>query len=403
MTRSILEGNGADSGIAIGRIHAVDAEKRTCTVRTFMGDEKFLDRYVEGVQWLYMDAHPAGDECTSVPRPGAMGLVFFVSGQAFIGLYIKPYTKQASTTTIDPVTGKEVGGLKQGDKIFSTPNGNYILIKANGVIELRSKETLKRIMMPLNSGIVDLCRNYSLKADGGTIDWKNLDDQLSSTLYSAEFRANLARTSVVIEERGAIDSTTIARTLIGPGLLGLPGCKTPVYEHITKITGETELKIHGPGIPGGFYATALPTGEFHIATGLAPVNQFAMDVGADGTTSIAVNKTGIVTIDKVGAIKAENKLGSVALSEKGDVELKNQVGTISMSATGKFSVKGAAAELLDLFDQHLEQQLNILAALAALTVGTGTGPSSVPLNAADFMKATTGVTKIKTLLGSIKG
>jgi hypothetical protein len=126
-------------------------------------------------------------------------------------------------------------------------------------------------------------------------------------------------------------------------------------------------------------------------------------VSPDGSTTVSVNKQGTVTIDKLGAIKAENKLGSIALSEVGDIDIKNKLSSISMSAAGKFKVQGAIAELLDLFDKTLEQQINTLIALQMLTVGTGTGPSSVPINLPDFTKAQAQLMQVKMLLASMKG
>jgi hypothetical protein len=73
----------------------------------------------------------------------------------------------------------------------------------------------------------------------------------------------------------------------------------------------------------------------------------------------------------------------------GEIQLKDNDGAALKLSGGMVGLGSASAELLDLFDQTLD-------AIIALTVGTGVGPSSPPINSAQF-------SSIKSLLGQIKG
>lgn len=345
-----------------------------------------------------MDSNPQGDEATSIPRKGSTGLVFFIDGEPFIFGFFRGMSSEQGAGAVG---GNEYKGV-EGDKVFSTIGGNRIVIKRSGLIEVKSKETLKRIYMPTDSQLIDICRNYKLMADGGFQKWTTTSP-LNTTKYAAEYRMNMARFFVLYDEIGNVDATTVFRRTAGAAFPAVEGVSASVFKHEIKITGENTLQITPPGGIGGVNVSIKPTGAISIGTGLAPINQFALDVSPDGSTTVSVNKQGTVTIDKLGAIKAENKLGSIALSEVGDIDIKNKLSSISMSAAGKFKVQGAIAELLDLFDKTLEQQINTLIALQMLTVGTGTGPSSVPINLPDFTKAQAQLMQVKMLLASMKG
>jgi len=70
---------------------------------------------------------------------------------------------------------------------------------------------------------------------------------------------------------------------------------------------------------------------------------------------------------------------------------------------GKFAIGNAKAELFDLIDQLIDVVDTTETDIAAITVGTALGTSSIPLNAASFIAHSATLQIIKTLLGEIKG
>jgi hypothetical protein len=432
---SIYEQSGGrnrllSSGLALGRITAVDPAKRFCTVKTFFGEPGLIDLSLKKVQWLSTDANPEGDESTSIPRVGSTGLVFFVAGHPFIWGYFKAVDRVKGA-----VTGKEPSDLNEGDKVISTVGGNRIVVKASGVIEVHSKETLKTIYYPKDGLLSDICQAYQHKSDGGTISWKIID-RANNTLCKKEYRKDLARTSIVFEETGYVSATVTKRVSIGPGVPGIEGVVVPVYKMEQDVTGKTtvEIGLAGTGLNveatplGGFSmkntlsgVTLSETGDWEITTPSGKIsidalgnieasNQIASaTLSAEGDIEVSnaiatqsISATGDILIDNgvatasmavAGDIKVNNAIASFEATASGEMTLKNAVGTLKVDSAGKFGIGGPAAELLDLFDQTLDAFIN----QTQLTM-TGTGPSS-PL----LPPAMTNLIKIKTLLTSIKG
>jgi len=382
------------SGSCFGVISQVFPAKRLCAVRTFGGTGSLDDQYIPQCQWISLDANPQGDEATTIPRKGSTGIVQFIDGEPFIFGYFRALNKQEGA-----VAGNEYSGV-EGDKITTTIAGNKIIVKRNGMILIECKETLKSIWLPSKSTLIDIMKNWTVNTDGGSFNWTNND---GSTLWNAEYWTSPARYAALQEQKGAAGGTIISRTSVGPAFPGVPGVAAAVYEHTIAITGETSLKVSPMGGAGGVSAKISPTGAITISTGLAPMTQFSLEVTPLGDTTIDVNKQAQFTIDKLGAVKVRNNGGSVDLSIGGDITMKNKLGEFHMTALGKFAAKGATAELLDLFDQVLTQLQKTLAALQVLTVNTGVGVSTPPLNLADFAASMTSVVKIQTLLATIKG
>lgn len=321
-------------GIALGRITEVFPKERFCTVVTFAGHGSMHDQYIPKCQWLNIDSNPEGDESTAIPRKDSFCVVFFVDGEPFIFGFFKPLSKGGKA-----VQGNEQSKVVEGDKIFSTVAGNRITVKASGAIEMVAKDTLKRIMFPTGSMIMDFCRGYSLRTDGGTIDWKA--DTLQQTLYRAEFRKDLLRTFVVVEEKGGVDLTTMLRTTIGPAIPGVPGTKMPVYEHSIKLTGETEttVSLPGAGAASGVKTTFSPEGSLNVKVGAIHNTEF--DIGPTGAAKLSVNKIATVAISETGDISVKNALSSAEISASGDITIKGPTASISISVAGEIKIDAA--------------------------------------------------------------
>ena len=107
------------------------------------------------------------------------------------------------------------------------------------------------------------------------------------------------------------------------------------------------------------------------------------NIGAGGGDSITISKAEGVQISTPAA-------GGTALSMKG--------GKIAFGSPSPLK-----AELLDLFDQTIDQIVQTETACAAIIVPTILGPSGPPINAATFGTIATNLGAIKTLLAGIKG
>lgn len=383
------------SGMAVGKIISVDPVKRFCEVQTIYGDPGFNDRHLAQVQWLSTDANPEGDESTCIPRRGSMGIVFFVSGVPYIWGYMK-----ATDPTKGAVTGKEPSNLNEGDKVISTVGGNRVVVKANGSIEIFSKENLKQIFFPKTGLLSSITRNWMHKSDGGTITWMNINDA-NQTLWSQEARADMARTSVVLEQKGAVSATVVKRVAIGPMVPGDTDIALPVFEQTVDRLG-TVVGMVGTVGTGSTYElsalgglkwanniaqvivsetgdieasnkiakiTATSTGDLEVSnkagkatissTGAIEVsNKVAKFTAADTGDLEISNKVGKATISASGAVEVSNKIGKITVTDSGEIEIANKVGKLKIDPSGKIGLGGPAAELLDLFNQELDVYIN---------------------------------------------
>lgn len=87
----------------------------------------------------------------------------------------------------------------------------------------------------------------------------------------------------------------------------------------------------------------------------------------------------------------------------GNIEADGSLGKLKLGA-GKVGLGGPAAELLDLYDQLLQQLDTLLTSMATEThLGNLGYPSGPPLNAAAYAAVQAQIAIIKALLGTIKG
>ena len=87
----------------------------------------------------------------------------------------------------------------------------------------------------------------------------------------------------------------------------------------------------------------------------------------------------------------------------GDITLENEVGSGIKISGGTVEIGGAAAGLFDTVVNTLDQISEILKAIMQLTVPTSVGPSSVPINMADFSQILTKIIALKTKISSVTG
>lgn len=329
-------------GVAFGRIVSVNVKERVCSVCTFGAgvNSNIEDNYIERCQWLSADANPEGDECGSIPRRGSLGLVFFVNGEPFIWGYLRPLWKGGTAGRSDSTVT-----LVEGDKIISTLQGNRITVKRSGLIEMYTADTLRRAMMPNGSRILDICREYNLNCmNGGQITWSS--DELDSALFKAEYRRDLARSFMVVEEKGYVTSDILSRVTIGPALPFFPDIQTPTYVQTIATTGEVTTTVTPPmppGSPVGYASVIGPDGSISIKAGSAQT--VSIEVSALGDIDISTNELASVSISKIGDIDVSGPIGSASISAQGDIALANAIATAAMTAAGDIEFSNAMAKL----------------------------------------------------------
>lgn len=176
--------------------------------------------------------------------------------------------------------------------------------------------------------------------------------------------------------------------------------ETPISQLKMSTLGQITLQNTTLGVPNGVVEIAVD-GKITVKNnfGTETISNIGAYSFSNPTSSVTLsnvgdyaftNPTTSVTISNAGAYSFTNPATTVTLSSSGDLKLYNSIGgALHIAPNGKVALGSSTAELLDLFDQTL-------AAIIALTVGTGVGPSSPPLNTATF-------TTIKSLLATIKG
>jgi hypothetical protein len=149
-------------------------------------------------------------------------------------------------------------------------------------------------------------------------------------------------------------------------------------DHQHKVKGDNKWLISGDDTQtvGGDKETSVSGNLLYDVTGETTINSSA---------SIALLATGEFTING----------STVTIEDTGKAFVKMNGGTIQIGT--------AAGELLDTLAKVIEQVATIAQAISTMTVGTGTGPSTPPVNAADFIKANVDLQLLKTLVETMKG
>ena len=325
-----------DDGVAIGKITRVFPSKRLCEVKTFIGKGNLCDLHLPNVQWLSMDAHPDGDESTVIPRVGSHGLVFLIGGQPFIFGFFVPTDKTGKGNT-----GDDRENLQEGDRVFKTLAGNKIILHSHGEIEIQASTVCKRIMLPDSGTFNDLCRNYEFRCDGGTVDWINQDKILNTTLHKQEFRSDVYRSGIVVEERGNVGGLILKKTTIS-NTLG-PVTMT-CHTHEIDRTGKERTFISVWPSPVGYEQTRDALGN----TKTTIMGLTTIETSMTGAVSISVNKglctleispTGALTVTTKTKVSVDALMGA-DIKATGPVKIASNA-TMAIEATGPCSVKGA--------------------------------------------------------------
>lgn len=330
------------NAFAFGRITRVFPSERLCEVKTFMGVGQIDDNHIPKCQWLNGDAHPDGDESTVLPRVGSFCIVFYIDGEPYVYGFFSPLTGDGSAQL-----GEEKEELNEGDRIILTRGGNKIILRTHGEIQVQSTNTCRTIWFPDRNLINTLCRNYEFRTDGGTVDWLNVDAN-DNTVFRQEFRDNINRNNVVVDEVGYVEGgALIYRRSIGAG--ATVGTTSPVWSEEVKPDGEWTRFIR---VPDG--------AEGH-----------RLNVKPDGTTKLEVGGKATVIIDPSGNITITND-GNTSITTKGSTTIKsdgpntidcseatiNASGSVNVKAGGSATVKAGGSATVDASSINLKASGN---------------------------------------------
>ena len=355
------------------RISDVDAENRTCDIKTFGGDRNVSNNDYLDIQWLALVSHPEGDEMSCIPRIDSYGICAFVGNQPFILGYFNPITIDSKEEIVDqenegvePLGGSAATSkekINSGDYILRTVGKCRVVLRAGGEVELESTKICKRTYFPARNRITEISQNLEIATDGGYMNWVHVDQDSNSpeTLCTQVWRDTVGSTNVITDERGTVDaeSDLIHRYQISPGPVApenehLGEAELPVVLREIYNTGKTEYRINGTAfheltLADGTYTRAigeerknlveiLPTGQWHhnvnqkfdhliLDTGETSINisnQYKLNIKPTGDVSLNVSEKCLVTIAATGETKIDVGPGKsiVTIAPDGNVTIK---------------------------------------------------------------------------------
>lgn len=388
--------------IALCRVYAVNAEERSCSIKTYGSDAAVANADFTDVQWLSAYSSPDGDEVSIIPRIGSHGVCCFIDGQPWIVGYFQPITYDAETEIPDPElegteavassAGMNKEKINSGDFIQRGRAGNRFVIRSGGEIELEATKVCRRTYFPTENKIYELCQNYEFRTDGGTIDWKHWAPDTDFTKCSQVWRTDVNQTNIIIDEKGTVelDDDTIWRYRMGAladfspesgyrqrvlEILKTDGSRfyalrqpdpeldTNAYETYTTSDGTTYKGINDysyfeqilptgeavVNINNNYQQVILPDGEMTLDIGIEEEKQesmpgeggkskFQLNIKPTGDVALNVADKNMVTIAASGEVKIDVGPGKSVVTIGVD-------GTVKVEATAKMEI---TAPLVDL-------------------------------------------------------
>ena len=283
--------------------------------------------------------------------------------------------------------------IKVGEKgsLFIETESGDITIKARGTLNLEAAN-FNTAKIPLDSASSS---DYSIgdrnikftKVPNFTVESDNTEYQTKGeyTIGASSLTTSVEGDIILGSTLGSVNLS--AQRSVRESITGLPFA---VGKSVSLLLGKME------------HSVLDPTGGIDLFVGSAASNGFAPPLKL---TSFSMSKTGIEIKSNV-----PGPLGSIALDSKGDVKstaaINTQISTlggslklikgtpgagteISINEAGLVAIKNPGVSLFTLLNE-------LLTALSSLSVGTGTGPSTPPLNAAQFAKLQTQLSTLFT-------
>ncbi len=158
-----------------GRIVRVDRVKYAVDVRDEDGGEH------SGISWMPPAMGEAGSGDAYLPEVDSLVFLMFTSRSdvpVILGGVASPRAVESGEDTgADFRQNRPV--LNEGDRLLSSQDGNFIILRRGGVLELGASQTARRFYLPLKSTIQDFAQNYVVTTGGGELAWKARDGDAS--------------------------------------------------------------------------------------------------------------------------------------------------------------------------------------------------------------------------------
>ena len=449
-----------DSKVTFCRIYDVDANNRTCSIKTFGNDPDVSYADFESVQWLSSYSHPDGDEVSLIPRIGAIGICMFVSNTPWIIGFFHP-------TSIDDdqdIEDKELEGLdpsggsaavnkekiNMGDYIMRSLGTSRIVMRTGGEIEVMATNSCMRTYFPIQHRISELCHNFEQTTIGGSKVWGRPKHDAEFTLSKTSYYNDVNGTDKIIEYKGTVEDGTdlISQYLMGEGQT-IEGNETEVepkpvikeniytdgtkeyflrdnmyftsiandgeyikaltdyayYENI-KPTGQVTLNINNK-----LQQVITPEGEITLVTGIEEEKneglpgeggegKFTLNVKPTGDVSLSINKKVDLTITNGGVVTIDAGPGksTIKIDAEGNIDI-----TSSAKVTAKaplIDLKGDEVKLGSSVSDVVPMGKLILKAINKFIAGFNSHSHMVPQAPAGMLPSQPPLVPVQAIVGT---
>ncbi|NBO09810.1 MAG: hypothetical protein EBV30_10845, partial [Actinobacteria bacterium] len=331
----------------LGTIVSVDAEARTCRVKTIGLKHRTDDLDLFNVQWISLTASTNGDgaEDTSIPVPGQMGVVTFINNQPYIMGYYRPVVVPEDANTKakvkDPNQTSETL-INTGDRIIKTLAGNKVILRSGGSVEIESNKLCRTYWIPARRRINTVCGTYELEVEGGFMYWSR-DTETDKTTLRAFIYDALSPTNALDIQVGTPEDDskflTMSLGAIDPTTFDVP---LPVFNLAVTPAGDTDLTV---GIKQQMsLSIAADTGNITLETTGSITQKVTGNVTQDIQGDISQTVKGNVTETVEGTITDTAKKAvtfatddALKVSAKGDATVSSD-GNVNVSGKGGANV-----------------------------------------------------------------
>lgn len=280
---------------------------------------QYTGRVVVGLQVSSPYLHPYnGEGQTTVPDLGALCAVCWPSdGEApFIMGFLMPPEPMLTSGSGDPQAADQptMGGynggrpiLNPGDQYFQGRDGNFLVLRKGGVLQVGSSDICQRIFIPLNNLVRDVCENWELNTIGGSMTWRASmsDSGPDSSHQGVQFD--------LIAREEAQDKLASVRVSVGK---------------VKQSNTQLEIVIAKEGIDpvSGEVSASKPAFVMRVSddgTGQTKYgSNLTEEVGGDHKTTVAKNRMLDVTLDYQVTVR-----GSFSTSVEGEHKISGDKGS----------------------------------------------------------------------------
>lgn len=159
----------------------VNRQNWTCRVAT-----TYSSKVLSDVPWSVPYHHFAdGEGFHFMPEPGAKCYLAQPNDQtpAFIMCFVAPPAQKLATSDAPLRQDGSSGGgsdvsyqskrpdLNPGDIALTTRDGNFLILRRGGVVQLGATPLAQRVVVPVRNFVHDYAENYELATPGGDVSW----------------------------------------------------------------------------------------------------------------------------------------------------------------------------------------------------------------------------------------